>query len=196
MQNKNYSIIYRLMHWAIALCMLALLLTIFLRLTWMNKNHMAEIIKNYLATTNQTLTDDQMILLAKKIRKPMWDWHIYFGYALVGLYSLRMALPFFGEMKFTNPFKDTFNTKQKFQYGLYLVFYGCVAVSLITGLIIELGPKYLKGQMEEIHELSIYYLLTFIVLHLGGVIMAELTHQQGLVSRIISGKTKSPDELK
>lgn len=196
MQNKNYSIIYRLMHWAIALCMLALLLTIFLRLTWMNKNHMAEIIKNYLATTNQTLTDDQMILLAKKIRKPMWDWHIYLGYALVGLYSLRMALPFFGEMKFTNPFKDTFNTKQKFQYGLYLVFYACVAVSLITGLIIELGPKYLKGQMEEIHELSIYYLLTFIVLHLGGVIMAELTHQQGLVSRIISGKTKSPDELK
>jgi len=196
MQNKNYSITYRLMHWAIALCMLAILLTIFLRLTWMNKNNIAEIIKNYLATTNQTLTDDQMILLAKKIRKPMWDWHIYLGYALVGLYSLRMVLPFFGEMKITNPFKVTFNTKQKFQYGLYLVFYVCVAVSLITGLIIELGPKYLKGQMEEVHELSIYYLLTFIVLHLGGVIMAELTNKQGLVSRIISGKSNSHDELK
>ncbi len=76
MENKNYSVVYRLMHWAIAFCMLALLLTIFLRLTWMNKNNVAEIIKNYLATTDQTLTDDQMILLAKKIRKPMWDWHI------------------------------------------------------------------------------------------------------------------------
>lgn len=176
------------MHWAIAFCMLALLLTIFLRLTWMNKNNVAEIIKNYLATTNQSLTDDQMILLAKKIRRPMWDWHIYLGYALVGLYSLRLALPFFGQMKFTNPFSAGFSAKQKFQYGVYVVFYVCVAISLITGLIIELGPKDLKGQMEEIHELSIYYLLGFIVLHLGGVIMAELTNEQGLVSRIISGK--------
>lgn len=52
MENRNYSKVYRVMHWLIALSMLFLLLTVFLRLGWMNKVHIADIIKQYLATTN------------------------------------------------------------------------------------------------------------------------------------------------
>ena len=74
-----------------------------------------------------------------------------------------------------------------FQYILYFIFYVCVAISLITGLIIELGPKTLKKSMEAIHELSIYYLLAFIVLHFGGVLYAEFTTSKGIISKIVSG---------
>ena len=190
MKYREYSAIYRIMHWSIAICMTLLLVTIFLRLTWMNKNNVALIIQEYLATTDQKLTQDQLITLAKKIRKPMWDWHIYIGYALVGLYSIRIALPFFGQMKFSNPLNKDLGMKEKFQYWTYLIFYVCVAISLITGLIIVLGPKNLKEPMEEIHVLSIYYLLAFIVIHLSGVFFSELTTQQGLISRIVSGPTK------
>ena len=193
MKNREYSAIYRIMHWSIAICMTLLLVTIFLRLTWMNKNNVALIIQDYLATTDQKLTQDQLITLAKKIRKPMWDWHIYIGYALVGLYSIRMALPFFGQMKFSNPFNKDLGIKEKFQYWTYLIFYVCVAISLITGLIIVLGPKNLKEPMEEIHVLSIYYLLAFIVIHLSGVFFSELTTQQGLISRIVSGPAKNKE---
>jgi cytochrome b561 len=193
MKNREYSAIYRIMHWSIAICMTLLLVTIFLRLTWMNKNNVALIIQDYLATTDQKLTQDQLITLAKKIRKPMWDWHIYIGYALVGLYSIRIALPFFGQMKFSNPFNKDLGIKEKFQYWTYLIFYVCVAISLITGLIIVLGPKNLKEPMEEIHVLSIYYLLAFIVIHLSGVFFSELTTQQGLISRIVSGPTKNKE---
>lgn len=193
MKNREYSAIYRVMHWSIAICMTLLLITIFLRLTWMNKNNVALIIQDYLATTDQKLTQDQLITLAKKIRKPMWDWHIYIGYALVGLYSIRIALPFFGQMKFSNPFNKDLGIKEKFQYWTYLIFYVCVAISLITGLIIVLGPKNLKEPMEEIHVLSIYYLLAFIVIHLSGVFYSELTTQQGLISRIVSGTTKTTE---
>ena len=191
MKNREYSAIYRIMHWSIAICMTLLLVTIFLRLTWMNKNNVALIIQDYLATTDQKLTQDQLITLAKKIRKPMWDWHIYIGYALVGLYSIRIALPFFGKMKFSNPFNKDLGNKEKFQYWTYLIFYVCVVISLITGLIIVLGPKNLKEPMEEIHVLSIYYLLAFIVIHLSGVFFSELTTQLGLISRIVSGPTKT-----
>jgi cytochrome b561 len=83
MENKTYTTIYRIMHWAIAICMILLLLTIFLRLTWMNKNNVSDIIQDFLATTNVSLSEDETILLAKKIRKPMWDWHIYLGYSYV-----------------------------------------------------------------------------------------------------------------
>ena len=191
METRNYSKVYRILHWLIAFSFILLLITIFLRKTWMEKNHVAEIIQAFLADKSYpALREDDAILLAEKIRKPMWDWHIYLGYVLTGLYCIRLAVPFFGEMKFSSPFKAGLDMKTKFQFWVYLVFYVCTAVSLITGLIIEFGPKEYKKPMEEIHELSLYYLLGFMILHFGGVLIAELTSDKGLVSRIISGSKK------
>lgn len=191
MEITKYSKVYRILHWAIAVSFMLLLITIFLRLTWMNKFNVAAIIKDYLIGTGQNLTEDQLITLAKKIRQPMWDWHIYIGYVLVGLFSVRFILPAFGQMKFQNPFGKNLTTKMKIQKWTYIIFYVCVIVSLVTGLIIELGAKELKKPMEEIHVLGIYYLIAFIAIHLGGVLIAEFTNQKGIISRIISGtKTK------
>ncbi len=187
MENKDYTIIYRIMHWAIAISMIFLLLTIFLRLTWMNREHIADIIQSYLATTNQSLSGEELIVLSKQIRKPMWEWHIYLGYVLTGLFCIRLALPFFDKMKFSNPFNKQLVLNEKFQYWVYLVFNTGVAISLVTGLIIKFGPKTLKSTMEEIHVLSIYYLITFLIIHFGGVLLAEFTTQHGIISRIISG---------
>lgn len=189
-EPKDYSTIYRIIHWAIAICMILILGTIFLRLTWMNRENVANIIQDYLSTTDQSLSRDEIVLLAKKIRKPMWEWHIYLGYVLTGLYSIRMLLPLFGEMKFTNPLSKQIPAIDKFKLWVYLVFYLCLAISLSTGLLIEFGPKEWKENLEEIHELSIYYLIAYMALHLGGVLMAEFTHQQGIISRIVSGKIR------
>ncbi|MCO6496653.1 MAG: cytochrome b/b6 domain-containing protein [Chitinophagaceae bacterium] len=188
MENRSYSGIYRIMHWAIAFCMIFLLITIFLRLTWMNKDHVADIIQSYLSTTDNSLSREELIVLAKQIRKPMWNWHIYTGYVLTGLFLLRLTLPFFGVMRFSNPFNNQLSLKVRFQYWVYLIFYFCLAISLVTGLTIEFGPKDMKNLMEEIHVLSIYYLIPFIIIHLAGVLYAEFTSQRGIISRIISGK--------
>jgi len=190
MENIKYSKIYRIIHWAIAVSFLLLLITIFLRLTWMNKNNVAAIIQDYLIGTDQILSQDQLIVLAKKIRQPMWNWHIYIGYVLTGLFSLRFILPLFGHMKFQNPFDKKISIKQKFQKLTYLIFNICVVISLVTGLIIEFGPKEFKKPMEEIHVLGIYYLVGFIVIHIAGVLVAEFTSQKGIISRIVSGSKK------
>jgi cytochrome b561 len=153
----------------------------------MNKNNVAEIIQNYLNTTDQSLTQDQLIVLAKKIRQPMWDWHLYLGYVLTGLFSIRFLLPLIGEMKFQNPFKKELILKEKFQNFIYLIFYGCVVISLSTGLLIIFGPATIKKSMEAIHVLSIYYLVAFLILHIGGVLLSDFTNQKGIVSKIISG---------
>lgn len=187
METINYSKIYRMIHWSIAITFLLLVLTIFLRLTWMNKNSVADIMQEYLTENDVNLDRDQLIVLAKKIRQPMWIWHIYFGYVLTGLFLLRFMLPIFGEMKFQNPVKKGLSLKERFQKWTYLLFYVFVAGSLFTGLMIKFGPESLEHTMEEIHELSIYYLTAFLILHWGGVLLAELTDQKGIVSRIISG---------
>lgn len=191
MEARNYSKVYRILHWLIAFTFLFLLLTIFLRKTWMEKNHVAGIIQAFLTDNGYTaLSQEDAIVLAKKIRKPMWNWHIYFGYVLTGLYCIRLAVPFFGEMKFSSPFKAGLDAKTKFQFWVYIVFYVCTAISLITGLLIEFGPKTIKDPMEEIHVLSLYYLLGFMILHFGGVLLAECTTEKGLISRVISGSKK------
>ena len=187
MEKAKYSKIYRIIHWAIAVSFLLLLITIFLRLTWMNKYNVAAIIQDFLNSTDQNLTQDQLIVLAKEIRQPMWDWHIYLGYVLVGLFSIRFILPAFGQMKIQNPFRKNLSIKLKFQKWTYIIFYVCVIVSLTTGLIIELGPKEFKKPMEEIHALGIYYLIAFIAIHLAGVLIAEFTDHKGIISRIVSG---------
>jgi len=187
METIKYSKIYRIIHWSIAITFLLLLITIFLRLTWMNKNNMADIIQAYLSSTDQSLSQEQLIVLAKQIRKPMWDWHIYLGYVLTGLFSLRFLLPFSGTMKIQNPLIKSLTLKEKFQKWTYIIFYVCVIVSLVTGLIIVWGPKTLKEPMEEIHILGIYYLVAFIVLHIGGILIAEFTNQKGIISRIVRG---------
>jgi cytochrome b561 len=187
MKNTKYSTLYRVIHWAIAISFMLLLVTIFLRLTWMNKNNVAIIIQDYLSGTDQVLSQDQLIVLAKKIRQPMWIWHIYLGYVLTGLFSLRFILPFFGQMKFQNPFAKGLTLKEQIQKWTYIIFYIGVAVSLVTGLVIKFGSRDLKEPMEEIHVLSIYYLIGFIILHLGGVFIAEFTNQKGIISRIVSG---------
>ena len=99
MKINDYSKIYRIIHWLIAISFILMLFTIFLRLTWLNKYNVADIIKDYLGENDQTLSKDQHIRLAKKIRHPMWQWHIYLGYFLTALFCIRFALPFFGEMK-------------------------------------------------------------------------------------------------
>ncbi len=187
MEKANYSRIYRIIHWAIAVSFLLLLITIFLRLTWMNKNNMAAIIGDYLSGTTQKLSQEQILDLAKKIRKPMWDWHIYIGYVLVGLFSIRFLLPAFGHMKIQNPFEKNLSVKIKFQKWSYIIFYACVIVSLTTGLMIKFGPTEYKETMENIHVLGIYYLVVFIAIHLAGVFIAEFTNQKGIISSIVSG---------
>lgn len=195
METTQYSKIYRILHWAIAIAFLLLLITIFLRLTWMNKHNVADIIQNYLGTTDVSLSQDQAIALAKKIRQPMWNWHIYLGYILVGLFSIRFILPFSGTMKIQNPFGKGLSTKMKFKKWTYIIFYLFVVVSLTTGLLIEFGPADWKKPVEGIHVLGIYYLLAFIIVHLAGVFTAEFTNSKGIISRIVSGSQKRNSKI-
>ena len=187
MENRNYPAVYRIVHWAIAASFLLLLVTIFLRLTWMNKYNVAAIIQDQLAVTQQHISEDQAIALAKKIRQPMWDWHIYTGYALVGLFAFRFTLPAFGRMQFQNPLGKGLAPEAKFRKWIHLIFYGSVVISLATGLLIVWGPKGWKEPLEQVHELGIYYLVAFIATHLAGVLLAEFTDHKGIISRIVSG---------
>ena len=155
----------------IALVLTLILGTILLRMTWLNKNHVADIIQGYLTTTDQSLSGDQSVVLAKQIRKPKWNRHFYLSYLLVGVLVVRYLFSLFGNMKFPHPFKKQLSLKVKFQKWIYLIFYVLVTISIITGLIIEFGSGDFVKPMKIVHKLSLHYLIPFIVIHLTGVLV-------------------------
>jgi cytochrome b561 len=184
METQKYSAVYKIMHWAIAFCILFMLFTIFLRLTWLNKVHVSDILGEELAQRDVNLTSEELIKIAKKIRKPMWEWHVYIGYVLIGLYVIRLILPFFGQMKFKSPLQEK-TIKRKFQQWTYVFFYVGLTVTLATGFLIVNGPPAWKDGLEGVHELSLYYILAFIVTHFTGILLAEYGAEKGIISRII-----------
>ena len=68
MEKTHYSKIYRILHWAIAFTFILLLITIFLRLTWMNKNNVAAIIQDFLKDTDKK-QDTYLLPIKGDIRK-------------------------------------------------------------------------------------------------------------------------------
>ncbi|MTG96920.1 MULTISPECIES: cytochrome b/b6 domain-containing protein [Myroides] len=190
MGKKVYSSFYRLIHWLIAITMLLLLLTIVLRMTWLNKANMSEIITSYAASNHIEMSKGEVVNLAREIREPMWIWHIYFGYTLLGLFVVRILAGVFTIIQFQNPFSNNITPKVRFQRFVYIVFYLCIFGSLVTGLMLEFGITKYVTLIKSLHKASIYYFVGFLVLHFLGILIAEFTYERGIVSRMINGRDK------
>lgn len=187
-EPKEFNLTHRLLHWCIAFAFLFLMLTVFLRLTWLEKNNVATLLQDNLKALNINLNHDDAIKIAKQIRKPMWDWHIYTGYFLIALYALRMINLFKLGITFPNPFAKNSTLKQKIQGWSYIIFYFLMGISLLTGFLIVKGPENWGDFLEDIHVQSIYYSILFIIMHITGLVLAELSNQKGIISKMIHGK--------
>lgn len=188
--HKPYSRSLRVIHWLIAGVFLFIMLTIFLRQQWMNKDQMGDILNADLVKRNIFLTKDVTAKIGKSIRAPMWQWHQVAGYTLLGLYIIRMVILRWEGATFSNPFKKGLSRKERLKSGVYLLFYICFGTSLITGLLVVWGPREwhrLHRVVVDVHIQSMYYAVVFVIIHLAGLIIAELTNNKGIISRMIHG---------
>ena len=191
MRGDYYSLAFRFLHWSIAFVMLGMLITILLRYSWLNKEEMSEIIMGYSTSQDVNMTKEKAVVLAKRIRAPLWEWHVYLGYALMGLVFIRIILGMMGRVPFLNPFKGGITLNLRIRAIIYLLFYVCVVISLVTGLVLELDIETAyNNEIKSIHFGSIYYFVTYLVIHFIGVLFAELSSDNGIVSRMINGKSK------
>ncbi|HRP57503.1 cytochrome b/b6 domain-containing protein [Agriterribacter sp.] len=189
--NVAYTRTHRILHWLIAFTFLYMLLTAWLRMNWMNKNVIGEIVTASLKTQNVHLSDKIAANIGRAVRRPMWNTHIYAGYVLLLLYVVRLVVMRIEGTVFSNPFSRQISKKERFRSAVYLVFYICLGTSLLTGIYIELiGKVYpaVYNAMKAVHVQSLYYSVIFIFLHLGGLVLAELGADRGIISRMIHGK--------
>lgn len=190
MNNFKFSPLHRFLHWSIALAIILILITVFLRLGWMNKNVMADVIFKHLQEKQINISKEETLSIAKEIRGNMFNWHVYIGYLLMGLYIIRILYLLIKGPMFENPLSKNSTNKKKLQSIIYIIFYIGLGITLITGVFIENGHKEYKKSVESIHQLSLYFMLGFLILHLAGIFLAEKTSEKGIVSAMINGGNK------
>lgn len=148
-------------------------------------------IQQGLSKSGRQLGAADAIKIGKSIRAPMWQWHVYAGYALLILYLLRIVLMKIQGTVFYSPFKTGISCKERTKSIIYVLFYLCFGLSLLTGLLLVWGSKdwpQVHKIAKLIHVQALYYAVTFVVLHIGGLVLAELGRDRGIISRMVHGK--------
>ncbi|MCI0921104.1 cytochrome b/b6 domain-containing protein [Sphingobacterium rhinopitheci] len=187
---KKYSLPHRVLHFIIGVSMLGLFITGFLRMNWMNRNNLANIIESQESTNHLQIPKESLNAIGQQLLAPMWQWHIIFAYSILLFFTLRIVYMITQGIRFPNPFNHRLTWKEKFQGIVYILFYALVFIDIITGFYMMWGGGTYKSLVEPIHKYSLYWFPIFFGLHIIGIVIGELTNESGIVSKMINGKEK------
>jgi cytochrome b561 len=190
--KNQFTPLYRIWHWTMALSVIGLLCTVLLRKTFLSYKTNALIIQEKLAALDVEITLESAKTIAKAIRAPMWEWHYIFA-AILGIsILLRLVLLFTKEAK--HPVVQFLEApkEEKLKKGVHVLLCLCIALLALSGAILyfheTLGlEKASIGWVKESHEFLMFPLIGTIVLHLGGVLMHEIKTKEPIVSKMIHG---------
>ena len=208
--THDYRAPLRVWHWANALLVSGQLLTIlFLEIIVDARSAVPEFLQG-LRRDHVTLTVKQANSFAHIIGDRIWQWHIYMGLALAACWLLRVGLELRGpsEMRFSArllavarryrlaPAADKGAAgKVLFAKSTYALFYAFLTVMVVTGLALTWADDVaflgsIEHPVKEVHNVTMYLIIGFFVVHVVGVVWAELTKDHGLISRMIGGEAQ------
>jgi Ni/Fe-hydrogenase 1 B-type cytochrome subunit len=211
--NKNgfsfrdkHSAAQRIWHWSSSLAILALLCTVLIASTILKPRNNVTVIQTKLLEKGIRVSADEAKGVAKSINKQIWIWHKYIGVSLAILFLFRIVLEFFEPAgqnlgarirKAALYLRTTVPKSKNARHYLivkyfYLFFYTLVLVMVLTGLGIIYADdfsvlKEFKENLKDIHSVCMYGVIGFIILHIGGVLLAELRGEPGITSDMING---------
>jgi Ni/Fe-hydrogenase 1 B-type cytochrome subunit len=203
---KKHSAPLRFWHWANAIVISGSLITVLVNSTITDEQPTAALIKENLQKAGASITAKQANSAAHALGDNVWNIHIYFGYALAALLSFRLVLEFFqlADQKFIRKikmvygqFKITKANREQARHELmvkmiYSLFYIVLIIMVITGLFLAfedalVAYKSIRPSVKQVHGFCMYLVITFIIVHLAGVFLAERKESAGIVSDMING---------
>ncbi|AMJ64590.1 hypothetical protein AXW84_03485 [Hymenobacter sp. PAMC 26628] len=152
-------------------------------------------------------TEQQGRAFAHIISDRIWEWHIAIGLGLAAFWLLRVLLELRGpaEVRFSTrlmlvarkyrlapPAEKGDARHALFAKTTYALFYIFLTVMVITGLALTWADDVpflhsIEHTVKEVHNVTMYLIIGFFVLHLAGVVWSEITEDNGLISRMVSG---------
>lgn len=204
--RKYQHLSLRFWHWTNAVVISGLLGTVLMRKTFLSWRTNSVVIEEKLNAAGTPTTSALAKEIAVAIRDPLWDWHIYLGFALAVLVMARFLIAIFVEKKCPSisALKSALNIKSvpvaerysAFHFTTvkigYAVFYAVTLLMVLTGFLLNFKtsmalPKDAVGGIKEIHELMMWFFVFFVAAHLIGIVIAENRANRGIVSDMIHG---------
>jgi Ni/Fe-hydrogenase 1 B-type cytochrome subunit len=206
-QIKKNSVTLRFWHWAEVIVISGSLITVLINSTITNQRKVSTLVQTEMKNSGASVTQDQARSVAHALGDSVWEIHTYFGYCLAALFLFRLILEFFqlADQKFIRRLKAAYKqyktVKENRQAALheftvktiYLLFYLLLLIMVVTGLFLAfedaMAPfKAIRHTVRDVHGFCMYLILAFIVVHLGGVFLAERRKDgAGIVSDMING---------
>jgi Ni,Fe-hydrogenase I cytochrome b subunit len=206
--THDYSAPLRVWHWGNALLVAGQLITILFIKVIVKPKALVPEFQAAAKRAGGTLTKEQGMNIARLMSERLWDWHIAIGLALAAfwVYWLVLQLTAPAERRFTArlvatarryrlvpPAEHTDARHELLVKLSYAAFYLFITVMVVTGLALTWADDVawlhrLEHSVKTVHNVTMYLLIAFVVGHVVGVVWAELTKDQGLISRMVSGK--------
>jgi Ni/Fe-hydrogenase 1 B-type cytochrome subunit len=206
--THDYSVPMRIWHWANAALVSGQLLTILFQKVIVNAKSAAPEFQQALAKSGGSLTKQQAGAVAHVISERIWQWHIWLGLGLAACWlawTVMQALDPAGRRfgarllaaarryRLAAPAEHAAARHVLLAKLTYAAFYLFITLMVVTGLgltwaddIPWLGA--LEHSMKTVHNVTMYLIIGYIVLHVVGVVWADIYDDRGLISRMVSGE--------
>jgi Ni/Fe-hydrogenase 1 B-type cytochrome subunit len=203
---QTHSVIIRIWHWLTFLIISGSMITVLINSTMTNQRKNIPMVQEQLKSRNIVVNEDQAFAVTREYEDKFWGIHKLLGYGLAFLLISRIII------ELTQPGDEKINTRIKNALGLfrkkegdwkeyrhylrvkytYMLFYLLLFCMAITGLCMAFGrdlgiPREIGRTLREIHSFGQYFMYAFVIVHLCGVIIADITTNKGLVSGMING---------
>jgi len=203
--NQKNSPAIRIWHWVTFLGFTASLVTVLLGSTLFKTRDNISTVTDEVAAKGGSVSKDQAWSVAHAFSDKLWDTHKIIGFVLCFLLLSRVIIEVLQKKdeKISVRIRKALNfhplnenaIRERNHYLLvkrgYLVFYGLFFCMGLTGLILAFEDvEFLKplhktaGNLHSFFQWGIY---AYILLHLVGVVRADLRKNKGIVSGMIHG---------
>lgn len=203
---QEHSVMIRVWHWLTFSIISAIIITVLLNSTLFNQRRNIPMVQDQLKAKGIIVSEDQSFAVTREYEDKLWGIHKLLGYGLAFLLFSRLIIELTqpGEEKISSRINKALGLLRKkeedwkeyrhyllvkYSYLLFFILLFCMAV---TGFGLAFGrelgfSRQLHGTIKEIHSFGQYLIYAFVILHLGGVIIADNTKNRGLVSGMING---------
>jgi Ni/Fe-hydrogenase 1 B-type cytochrome subunit len=203
---EPHSRAIRVWHWTFVLFATATIAIVLLASTVFRTRNTVPLVRQQLQEKGITVTPDQARAVAHEFNDRLWDIHRLLGYGLcfllVSRWFIERAQPRAERLNYRLEKAGAFRSVipiemvQARHYirvkTTYLLFYAVFGLQALTGLVLAFDNirqlEEFHQPAKELHGLLQYAIYAFIVVHLIGVIRADIGHHKGLVSGMIHGE--------
>jgi Ni/Fe-hydrogenase 1 B-type cytochrome subunit len=205
--NGPHSAAIRLWHWSLVLFVSATFATVLLASTIFRTRNTVSMVRDELQQKGTAVNMEQARAVAHAYSDKLWDLHKWLGFGICLLVLARIIIEMTqpreerlaGQLKKALQIKPAGRqTKMELQQyiqvkRIYLVFYLALLLMALTGLGLAFEDiPFLRtwhSAIKQLHGFLQWVIYGFVLIHLAGVILADLGKQKGIVSGMIHGKS-------